>query len=358
MLHPSTVRGLHRRTQEKSVRRGTLPTRRVFTNEPHIWRMDFFSRNKTIIFVLSCIGCWFSLPLPIDGFLFRLHRPKGLPSAIIPRLSLSSKLLPENSSSSRIASAATAPNRQNMSSDQCSNIQPAKEGIAFEALPWNLNHPEEHCYVHLTTDKAWTTEHYDPATDTGALFSAVRQYASTPLPLAPACCSLNYGTTVWEGLKCFRLADGSARAFRPDRNHARFARGAEQMALPPPSRALFLRGVQHVLQRNAHLIPPPGEGTKLYVRPMLLGSGEQVSGRRGLSRRCCDLSRCDRTSKAVASIYTAGLVSFFRIQPALLRLPNGEYSCQIDSPCRGRHIMDKEMTQWEPLKACMQSNLQ
>jgi branched-chain amino acid aminotransferase len=48
------------------------------------------------------------------------------------------------------------------------------------------------------------------------------------------------------------------------------------MCLPPPSRELFLRGVQHILQQNSHVIPPYGEGMKLYVRPMLLGSGQQL----------------------------------------------------------------------------------
>lgn len=48
------------------------------------------------------------------------------------------------------------------------------------------------------------------------------------------------------------------------------------MCLPEPSRELFLRGVQHAIQQNSHVIPPCGDGMKLYVRPMLLGSGEQL----------------------------------------------------------------------------------
>jgi len=64
--------------------------------------------------------------------------------------------------------------------------------------------------------------------------------------------------------------------FRPDRNFHRFANGAVQMSLPQPSRELFLRGIQHILQQNSHIIPPHGEGMKLYVRPMLLGSGQQL----------------------------------------------------------------------------------
>ena len=51
-----------------------------------------------------------------------------------------------------------------------------------------------------------------------------------------------------------------------------------------------MRGLQLTLQNNAHLLPPPPEiticeetgqetvegGSKLYIRPMLMGSGQQL----------------------------------------------------------------------------------
>lgn len=151
-----------------------------------------------------------------------------------------------------------------------------KEGIEFESLPWNLNLPHENHYIHLTTSDKWTTEHYNPLTDSGKLFESVHKYSERHLPLSPSCTSLNYGTTIWEGLKCYRKKDGSPVVFRPDRNYHRLSGGAEQMCIPKPSRELFLRGVQHALQENSHVIPPYGEGMKLYVRPMLLGSGQQL----------------------------------------------------------------------------------
>jgi branched-chain amino acid aminotransferase len=153
---------------------------------------------------------------------------------------------------------------------------PPKEGIEFENLPWNLNLPEEVSYVHLTTTSEWTKEHFDPETDSGALFDSVHKYSEVDLPAHPATTSLNYGTTIWEGLKCFRQKDGTPVVFRPDRNYERFARGAEQMCLPVPSRELFMRGIQHIVQQNSHVIPPHGDGMKLYIRPMLLGSGQQL----------------------------------------------------------------------------------
>lgn len=170
--------------------------------------------------------------------------------------------------------------KSNKNNDKTIEPKEPVDGIDFASLPWNLNHPEQHSYVHLTTKSGeWTKEHYDASTDSGLLLSlpdSVFKYDANPLPLFPSTTSLNYGTTIWEGLKCYRNRDGTPIVFRPDQNWQRFADGAAQMCLPVPSRALFLRGIQHVLHQNSHLIPPHGEGMKLYVRPLLMGSGQQL----------------------------------------------------------------------------------
>jgi branched-chain amino acid aminotransferase len=156
------------------------------------------------------------------------------------------------------------------------SLVPPKEGIEFEKLPWNLNLPDELSYVHVTTTSEWSKEHYDADADTGSIITSVKKYEASPLAIFPSTTSLNYGTTVWEGLKCFRNKDGNACVFRPDRNHDRFARGAEAMCLPVVPKDLFMRGIQTAIQANAHLIPPFGAGMKLYVRPLLFGSGQQL----------------------------------------------------------------------------------
>jgi len=153
-----------------------------------------------------------------------------------------------------------------------------KDGIDFEALPWNLNCPSDHNYIVLRSiNGEWTTEHYNPEKDEGLLLSSsICPYSTTSLPLYPATTSLNYGTTVWEGLKCFRTKNGRAAIFRPEKNYQRFKNGCEAMCIPPPSYELFMRGVQLAVQTNGTLIPPYGEGTKLYIRPMMIGSGQQL----------------------------------------------------------------------------------
>uniref|UniRef100_A0A7S2UCA0 Branched-chain-amino-acid aminotransferase n=1 Tax=Attheya septentrionalis TaxID=420275 RepID=A0A7S2UCA0_9STRA len=169
-----------------------------------------------------------------------------------------------------------------MTSESTGTITPVlppapRAGIDFESLPWNLNEPEAHKYIHVTTTAGdWTSEHYDASSDTGLILTEVKPYAATPLDLYPSTTSLNYGTTIWEGLKCYRTASGRAAVFRPDKNHARFSNGAYAMCLPPPSYELFMRGVQAAVMENKDLIPPFGDGMKLYIRPMLLGSGQQL----------------------------------------------------------------------------------
>lgn len=148
--------------------------------------------------------------------------------------------------------------------------QPPEEGIDFSSLPWNLNLPDKHSYVHITTTSEWTDDHLE------SLESSIYGYGATPLPFRPATTSLNYGTTIWEGLKCYRLPDGSAAVFRPDRNYERMKNGAYDFCLPMPSKKLYMKAIQLAIQKNSHLIPPHGDGMKLYVRPMLFGSGQQL----------------------------------------------------------------------------------
>lgn len=196
-------------------------------------------------------------------------------------------------SSSCLGFCAQSSSRRALSSSSTavSSLPPPREDIAFDDLPWNLNVPSEHSYIHLTTtpDKGWTLDHYNPSDDSGALLSndSIKHYSSSPLPFYPSTTSLNYGTTIWEGLACRRSpTSNKALLFRPQKNYERFAHGARAMCLPVPSYELFMRGLQLAVQANGQLIPPPPEldpitgmspgGAKLYIRPMLFGSGQQL----------------------------------------------------------------------------------
>lgn len=135
-----------------------------------------------------------------------------------------------------------------------------------------------------------------------------------PLHLLPAAQVLNYGQSIFEGMKAYRedlpctegaAASGSSQdqaasaatenghqeqrnagdcstsggqgqgrvlLFRPGANAARFEAGAVRMCMPPVPRAMFLAAVHAVVRANQHYVPPPSRGS-LYLRPLLLGTG-------------------------------------------------------------------------------------
>ena len=93
-----------------------------------------------------------------------------------------------------------------------------------------------------------------------------------PLPLDPASQVLNYGQSVFEGMKAQRSAADRVVLFRPASNAARCAAGAARLSMPPVPEAQFVDAVAAAVRANAAWVPPRGKGS-LYLRPLLLGTG-------------------------------------------------------------------------------------
>ncbi len=92
--------------------------------------------------------------------------------------------------------------------------------------------------------------------------------------IAAAC--LHYGQAAFEGLKAFRCKDGGLRVFRPHENARRMALTARRLCMAEVPEDLFLKAVERVIRANEDFVPPYGTGGSLYVRPLLIGSGEQI----------------------------------------------------------------------------------
>ena len=50
----------------------------------------------------------------------------------------------------------------------------------------------------------------------------------------------------------------------------------ERLSMAEVPEELFLRGVKEAVRANYSFIPPYGSGAALYIRPMLLGTGENL----------------------------------------------------------------------------------
>lgn len=95
--------------------------------------------------------------------------------------------------------------------------------------------------------------------------------ARGPILLDPAASVLHYAQEIFEGMKAYRLADGSQALFRPEANARRFRESAVRMAMPELPDALFLESVERLVEIDREWIPE-GEGGALYLRPFMFAS--------------------------------------------------------------------------------------
>ena len=95
--------------------------------------------------------------------------------------------------------------------------------------------------------------------------------ARAPLTLDPSTSVLHYAQEIFEGLKAYRLADGSIALFRPDANARRFRHSARRMAMAELPEELFLESIRQLVRADAAWIPDGPEGA-LYLRPFMIAN--------------------------------------------------------------------------------------
>jgi branched-chain amino acid aminotransferase len=92
-----------------------------------------------------------------------------------------------------------------------------------------------------------------------------------PLTLDPATAVLHYAQEIFEGLKAYRLSDGSMALFRPDANARRFNASARRMAMPELLEGLFVDSCRALVDTDRDWFPT-AEGGSLYLRPFMIAT--------------------------------------------------------------------------------------
>lgn len=103
-----------------------------------------------------------------------------------------------------------------------------------------------------------------------------------PLALHPGSHVLHYGSACFEGLKAHRGVDGVVRTFRADRHARRMQASARLAHLPEPDPALVHRMIVETVRANLDHVPQPP--ASLYLRPVLLGTDENIGAAAAPSR--------------------------------------------------------------------------
>jgi branched-chain amino acid aminotransferase len=92
-----------------------------------------------------------------------------------------------------------------------------------------------------------------------------------PLLLDPATAVLHYAQEIFEGMKAYRLDDGSMAIFRPQGNADRFNQSARRMAMPEIPTDLFIQACEELVNIDKDWFPPV-DGGALYLRPFMYAS--------------------------------------------------------------------------------------
>jgi branched-chain amino acid aminotransferase len=99
--------------------------------------------------------------------------------------------------------------------------------------------------------------------------SQIVPYAN--LSLSPSALALHYGQTVFEGMKAFRMDDGSINIFRMEKHYDRFVRSLERMCMAVVPKEIFTEGIKQLIELDKDWVPSkPGDA--LYIRPFVFAS--------------------------------------------------------------------------------------
>jgi branched-chain amino acid aminotransferase len=92
-----------------------------------------------------------------------------------------------------------------------------------------------------------------------------------PIPLDPAAAVLHYAQEIFEGLKAYRLSDGTMALFRPQANAARFNASARRLAMPELPEDIFVEACRQLVAVDREWFPSV-DGGSLYLRPFMFAT--------------------------------------------------------------------------------------
>jgi branched-chain amino acid aminotransferase len=109
----------------------------------------------------------------------------------------------------------------------------------------------------------------DYHTDIGWNDPRIIPYA--PITLDPAAMVFHYGQAIFEGLKAYKIADGTIQLFRPEKNMKRLNESCDRLCIPQIDEDFLLRAIKQLIVTEKDWIPD-GEGTSLYIRPFIFST--------------------------------------------------------------------------------------
>lgn len=125
-------------------------------------------------------------------------------------------------------------------------------------------------FSYIKTDLRYVSRWKDGKWDDGKLVE------DNMLTISEASPALHYGQECFEGLKAYRTKDGKIQLFRPDQNANRMINTCRRILMPEVSVEKFIDACAQVVKANEGYVPPYGTGGTLYLRPFIIGVGDNI----------------------------------------------------------------------------------
>jgi len=128
-------------------------------------------------------------------------------------------------------------------------------------------------FSYIKTDKRYISYWKDGKWDDGQLVE------DNKISISEGSTCLHYGQECFEGLKAYSTKDGGIQLFRPDENAKRMQTSCERVMMPKVPVEKFVDACMQVVKANEAWVPPYGSGATLYLRPYVIGIGDNVGVR-------------------------------------------------------------------------------
>ncbi|SES96741.1 branched-chain amino acid aminotransferase [Natronincola peptidivorans] len=125
-------------------------------------------------------------------------------------------------------------------------------------------------FSYMKTDFRYISKWKDGQWDDGKLVE------DNQISISEASTALHYGQQCFEGLKAYRTKDGSIQLFRPDQNAKRMNDSCKRIMMPGIPEEKFIDACIQVVKANEAYVPPYGTGATLYLRPFMIGIGDNI----------------------------------------------------------------------------------
>lgn len=128
-------------------------------------------------------------------------------------------------------------------------------------------------FGYIKTDLRYVSKWSDGKWDEGKLVE------DNTLTISEASTALHYGQQCFEGMKAYRTKDGKIQLFRPDRNSKRLNESCKRILMPEIPEEKFIDACIQLVKANEAYVPPYGTGATLYLRPFVIGVGDNLGVR-------------------------------------------------------------------------------